>query len=206
MSLRPNLKIAWCSTKAAKYACEKWHYSGTMPTNKSNRFGVWENDRFIGTVIFGLGASPSLGKPYGLGIFEVSELTRVALRDHASPVTRIVSICIKLFRKKNPNTQLILSFADPFHEHHGGIYQAGNWLYLGRSSSAKMWKLRDGTLVDPRRYNGHGHNRKKPVPSKAELIKVPGKHRYAYPLDAALRERLELQALPYPTRASEEGL
>ena len=34
----------------------------TIPANKSNYIGVWEDDKYIGSIIFGLGASPSLGK------------------------------------------------------------------------------------------------------------------------------------------------
>jgi trehalose 6-phosphate synthase/phosphatase len=39
---KPVLKLDWCSHEAAKYACEKWHYSGRVPTSKSARIGVWE--------------------------------------------------------------------------------------------------------------------------------------------------------------------
>jgi len=98
--MKPVLKIDWATHEAAKYACENWHYSGTKPANKSNCFGVWEDGKYIGAVIFGLGASPGLGKPYGLGIFEVCELTRVALTKHKTEVSRILAICFKTAQKE----------------------------------------------------------------------------------------------------------
>lgn len=200
MSDKVDLRVDWCSYKAAKYAVEHWHYSGTIPANKSNYIGVWENGKYIGAVIFGMGASPSLGKPYGLRNFQFLELTRVALNTHESPVSKIVSLAIKMIRAKNPGIRLLISFADPFHGHNGSIYQAMNWIFTGTSDSAQIYKLTDGTLVDPRRYNGHGHNKPCPVPAGAKLIKTPGKYRYLMPLDEAMRKQIEPLRKPYPKR------
>jgi hypothetical protein len=193
-----ELVVDWCSYEAAKYAVMHWHYSGTIPANKSNRLGVWEDDEYIGAVIFGLGASPSLGKPYGLGIFEVCELTRVAMKEHDSPVTQIVAQAIRKLKQKNPDLRLIVSFADPFHDHHGGIYQAGNWIYAGKTDSSVVYKLPTGELADPRRFNGHGHNTPKQIPAGTRKVRTPGKHRYLYPLDRAMRRQIEPLAQPYP--------
>ena len=168
--------------------------------NKSNRFGVWEDGCFIGAIIFGLGASPSLGKPYGLGVFEICELTRIALRNHGRPITQMVKLAIARLRLRNPGLRLVVSFADPFHNHHGGIYQAGNWIYTGQTSPAVILKLPNGEYADPRRFNGHGHNKKKAVPEGSEEIKTPGKHRYLYPLDQSIRRQVLPLAKPYPKR------
>ena len=200
MSEKVDLKLDWCSYEAAKYAVDHWHYSETIPANRSNYIGAWENDGFIGVVIFGLGASPSLGKPYGLDNFQFAELTRVALSRHISPVSRIVAISIKFIKKHNPGLRILISFADPYHGHNGSIYQAMNWIYTGITDSSQIWQLIDGTLVDPRRYNGHGHNKPSHIPAGAKLIKTPGKHRYLYPLDEAMRKQIEPLRKPYPKR------
>jgi hypothetical protein len=198
---KADLKLDWCTHKAAKYACQHYHYSKTIPANKSNRIGVWEDGKFIGCVIFGLGASPSLGKPYGLGIFEICELTRVALTKHASPVSRILAIATKMVKAKNTKTRLAISFADTFHGHHGGIYQAAGWIYTGQSSPSTMLRLPGGEMADPRRFNGHGHNAKKAIPDGTIEIKTPGKHRYLMPLDDEMRKQIEPLRKPYPKRA-----
>jgi hypothetical protein len=193
-----NLRLDWCSYDAAKYACEHWHYSGTIPTGKCNYVGVWEDGEFIGAIIFGLGASASLCKPYGLGVFEVCELVRVALRKHQTPVTRMIAIAIKMLRKKNPGLLLCVSFADPYHGHAGGIYKGGNWIYSGTSSPCTMYRLPDGTMAHERRFSGVGWNAKKIPPIGTVKVKVPGKHRYLMPLDSAICEQVESLRKPFP--------
>jgi hypothetical protein len=199
---KPVLKLDWCSHEAARYAVEHWHYSDVFPTGKNNYIGVWENGQFIGSVIFGLGASPSAGKPYGLGVFEICELVRVALTHHESPVSRIVSIALRMLRKKNPGLRLCVSFADPYHDHVGAIYQAGNWIYTGTGQSFEMYRLPDGKMVHERRFSGQGWNSPQPIPSGARKIKMPPKHRYLYPLDDAMRAQIAPLAKPYPKRAA----
>lgn len=62
---KPTLKLDWCSHEAAKYAVEHWHYSKCMPKSKLAKVGVWEDDRFIGVVMFGVGATKDIVAPYG---------------------------------------------------------------------------------------------------------------------------------------------
>lgn len=198
---RVNLKLDWATHEAARIACERWHYSGTRPTGKNNYIGVWEDGDFLGVVVFGLGASSALGKPYDLGVFEVCELVRVALKPHESSVTRIVSIALRMIRTKNPGLRLCVSFADPFRGHHGGIYQGGNWIYSGRSAPSWMWKLPDGSIAHERRFTGVGWNAPQRPPVGSARIKVPGKHRYLMPLDPEMRAKIAHLAKPYPKRA-----
>jgi len=96
---KPNLRLDWCSFKAAKYAVEHWHYSKVMPAAKLNKIGMWENERFVGAIIFGRGAAPNLLKPYGLKQTEGCELVRIAMRDHYHPVSRCVAIAIRMLKK-----------------------------------------------------------------------------------------------------------
>ena len=97
-----------------------------------------------------------------------------------------------------------MSFADCFHDHHGGIYQAGGWIYSGKSATSTIWKLPNGTLADPRRFNGHGHNKPSKVPKGSVLIKTPGKHRYLMPLDNKMKKQILPLAKAYPKRAGSD--
>lgn len=198
----PSLRVDWCAASAAREACRRWHYSRTLPISKSQYLGVWEAGRFEGAVVFSLGASPSLGSRYGLGPFQAAELTRVALRSHRVPVSRILAIALSQIRRMNPGLRLIVSFADPFHGHHGGIYQAGNWIYTGASSP--RWVVRvGGRIFDIRRFNGHGFNIKRPLPPGAQKIRTPGKYRYLMPLDRKMRRAIQKLAQPYPKRTKQ---
>jgi hypothetical protein len=200
MSSRPELKIDWATYEAAKYACIHWHYSKTIPTGKNNYLGVWEGGIFIGVVIFGLGATGTMGKPYGLSTFQIAELVRVALTEHSAPVTKIVAIAIKMIHKKNPKLRALISFADPYHGHNGAIYQGGNWIFTGQCAIGEMYLLADGSMAHPRRFTGRGWNKKQPIPTGAEKIKTPGKYRYLMPLDDEIRKRIEPLRKPYPKR------
>jgi hypothetical protein len=51
-----NFKLAFTTKEAAKYSVENWHYSRCLPAGKMVIIGVWENDRFIGTIIYSFGA------------------------------------------------------------------------------------------------------------------------------------------------------
>ena len=67
MQENPKLKIDWASFEAAKHACEKWHYSGVIPVGKLVKVGAWENDKFIGVVLFGRGANNNMYNSGGFG-------------------------------------------------------------------------------------------------------------------------------------------
>lgn len=198
-----DLVVEWATHAAAKYACENWHYSGCLPMGKLVKVGAWEDGKFIGVVIFGRGATPNLGKPYGLDQTECVELVRIALRDHATPVSKIAAIAIRMLKKSNPNVRLIVSFADRSQGHHGGIYQAGNWVYNGEGQPATFYMI-NGKMTHPRSIGAKGlpQNIKgaRQLDRNAEAIEVPGKHRYLMALDKQMRKRIQSMSKPYPKR------
>lgn len=197
-----SLKLDWCSFEAAKYAVLKWHYSQAMPSGKLTKVGVWENGKFIGCVIFGRGANNTLGAPYGLSQLECCELVRIALTTHETPVTRIVSIAIRMLRKLSPGLKLIVSFADTEQDHHGGIYQGGNWIYTGESKPA------DEYVVHGKRMHGRSmralygtHVGKAFI----KIVKGSVKLRYVMPLDEETKTKVITLAKPYPKRRSKQA-
>jgi hypothetical protein len=192
-----TLKIDWCSYQAAKYAVLNWHYSHAMPSGKLAKIGVWEYGQFIGCLLFGRGANNCLGKPYGLSQNECCELVRIALKKHETPVSRIIAISIKMLRKLSPNMKAIISFADTAQDHHGGVYQASNWIYLGKSNSA------DEYIVHGKRMHGRSMRAKYKTHVGKDFIKIvkgSSKHRYIMPLDKILKEKLINLSKPYPMR------
>ena len=198
---KADLRIDWATHEAAKYACVNWHYSGCLPAGKLVKVGAWENGKFIGVVLFGRGATPNLGRPYNLGQDECVELVRIALTKHDSPVSRIASLAMKFLSRSNPKLRLIVSFADQSQGHHGGIYQAGNWVYNGQGDPAKFYMIR-GKLTHPRSIGAKGlvqniHGARQIDPN-ATVVDVPGKHRYLMPLDANMKAIIMPLAKPYP--------
>jgi hypothetical protein len=213
MTSKPNLRLDWCSHDAARYACEHWHYSGCVPNQKTVKVGVWERGQFIGCVLFGDGANQNVGKPYGLKATEVCELVRVALTGHQSTATRIVSVAMSFLRKRCPGIRLVISFADPEQGHVGGIYQAGNWLYAGKTTAADEY-LVNGVRMHGRALRSTRSTHKagaitarnvedwarKALGASVKRVQGSAKHRYLMPMDAEMRERLMPLSKPYPKR------
>ena len=200
MSQKPELRIDWATHEASKYAVENWHYSRTMPTNKLVKVGAWEGGKFIGVVIFGPGATPTLCMTYDLTQQQCCELVRVALRkDHVTPVSRIVAISIRFLKKSNPGLRLIVSFADMNRGHHGGIYQAGNWVYVGTGGPKQVPYL-NGQQIHERTLSllvKSGKVRR----SDCDWRPVLPKHKYLMPLDERMRAQIAPLSKPFPKRA-----
>lgn len=195
------LHIDWASHDAAKYACENWHYSKCLPVGKLVKVGAWEYGKFVGVVLFGRGANKSLGTPYGLDQSNVCELVRIALTNHTSPVSRIMTIATKLLAKSQPSLRLVVSFADKEQQHHGGIYQAANWIYTGETTPA------DEYIYKGKRWHGrafrksHGSHTQY-INKGLQIVSGSSKHRYLMPLDKAMHAQIQSLARPYPKRAA----
>lgn len=189
---------------------EQWHYSRKMPRFKLVKIGVWEDDKFVGAVIFGQGATPEIGKPFGLKRTEVCELVRVALTKHKTMTTRIVRIALGMLRKHCPGIRLVVSFADSAQGHHGGIYAGGNWLYLGMLVH-HIYRVNGRTVHPKTLYSRYGRGGqsvpwlRKNVDHRAERVVTPPKHKYVMPFDEGLRRQLMPMAKPYPKRATSIG-
>jgi hypothetical protein len=199
-SMKPVLKIDWATHEAAKYAVENWHYSESMPAGKLVKVGAWENGKFIGVVLFGRGANNNIGKPYNLDQTAACELVRIALTNHITPVSKIAAIAMRFLKANSPGLRLIISYADPLQGHHGGIYQAGNWVYCGKSSPQAA-VIFQGKVMHKRtaeeKFGGIAGMKKSAVTSK---------HKYLMPLDNEMRKQILPLSKPYPKRASSETI
>jgi hypothetical protein len=194
---KPNLKLDWCGHDAATFAVMRWHYSKAMPKSKLAKIGVWEDGKFIGVVLYGVGATNALVKRYGLKDTEGCELVRVALAKHKTPVSRIVAVSLRILHRDMPGVRLVVSFADPDEGHHGGIYQAGGWVYSGMSQAS------DEYIYKGKRWQGRAFRNKHKGMERhpdVEVVRGSSKHRYLMPLDDEMRKRIAPLSLPYPKR------
>lgn len=203
-----KLKIDWASHESAKYACEHWHYSKCVPAGKIVKIGVWENDYFIGCVLFSRGANNNLPKMFNLKHTECVELVRVALRSHISSVSKIISIALKFLKKLCPEIRLIVSYADTNQGHIGAIYQAGNWVYSGGSDAQSIY-------INGIKFHARSISSKYGTASIDELLKRginaerkkdAIKHRYLMPLDKEMRKQIIKLAKPYPKKSCPIGV
>lgn len=201
-----KLKLAEVGFKAIKYSCMNYHYSKTVPTGKLVGFGVWEDDKFNGCVVFGRGVGNSQIERYGIPLTQGAELVRIALKDHDAPVTKIMSIAIKMLKKHSPGLKILVSYADSRQGHIGTIYQAGNWVYTGRAKTTPDY------LYKGRYYHVRSMNRmiKNGKFNRAFVNSLPTRSggerlRYLYPLTEDMRQLVEGLRQPYVKRGEHES-
>ncbi|WP_225427331.1 Mom family adenine methylcarbamoylation protein [Ligilactobacillus murinus] len=209
-----TIRVGYATKEATKYACQNWHYSKCVPAGSLFSVGVWEDNHFLGVVIFSHGANNKIGNAFSLSQHQCVELTRIALRSHKGVfVSEIMAKAIKFFKQKNSNVILIISYADPKQKHKGGIYQATNWLYVGvTKGSTEMIinrKQRHGRSVSSmirslsKKYKYDGRQLefiRKYVDANAKEVKVIGKHKYLMPLTKKARRKLKKYAQEYPKK------
>jgi hypothetical protein len=128
------------------------------------------------------------------------------MRQHDNPISRMLAISIRMLKRQNPGLRLIVSFSDTAQNHHGGIYQATNWIYTG-SQSYHEYEV-NGERIPPRtlhnRFGKGGQSLdwlKSNIDRNARRVETPPKHRYLMPLDDAMRKQIEPLRRPYPKRA-----
>ena len=191
------LKIDWATHEAAKFACANWHYSKAIPKSKLVKLGVWEGEKFIGVIIFGSGASATLHRQFNLKHTEVCELVRVALTKPKTPISKMIAIAVRFLHGNAPLLRVVVSFADPNEGHHGGIYQATNWIYTGMSAQTIEYYYSGGWRHATAAYKRFSGDQIR----KFKTRNKPGKYRYVMPLDDAIRKQIAPLAKPYPKRA-----
>lgn len=204
---RVELRLDWCSVEAARYAVEHWHYSRCLPMPPWVRIGVWEAGAFVGVVLFSRGAALNLVRAYGLQQTEGCELTRIALTTHRTPVSRIIAIAVRMMHKQNPGLRLVVSFADTAQGHHGGVYQGAGWTYAGKTAESPDWiDDRTGKHYHPRVVAPSGFVKQFGIVQRSRSTEglrraiAPGKHRYLFALDDAMRAQVARLAQAYPKR------
>jgi hypothetical protein len=203
---KPELKLDWCSHEAARFACQRWHYSKSMPSSKTVKIGVWENKKFIGAIVFAWGANLRLAGEFGLAMTEVAELCRVALAIHQTPVSRVVSIGIKMLKLLCPGIRLLVSYADPEHGHVGGIYQAMGWTYVGERSGTSVvllyGKPRHRRTVNSLFGTSSIEWLRAHIDTNAAKVPSLKKHKYLLGLDIEMKTQIAPLAMSYPKKCA----
>lgn len=209
---KPVLRIDWATHEAAKFACLNWHYSKSVPAGKTTKIGVWEDGKFIGVIIYARGSNKHIGAPFNLDQTQVIELVRVALTSHKSQVSKIIAISIRFIKEFSSGIRLVVSFADSGQGHHGGIYQAGNWIYSGNGTTDQRSQpyKRNGVIAHWRTVASE--LTKKRISATIIGAKKIGwepqgkniKYRYLMPLDDDMRKQIAPLAKPYPKRVKKQ--
>lgn len=205
-----SVRVAPCTYATATKAVLRWHYSRRMPRGGKLYYAAYEDtedagERFVGVLVFGVGVGR--GTPItGIGARHALELQRVAFREHSAPVSQFMAATVKRI-KGHHRVRLLVSFADPYHGHHGGIYQAAGWTYAGTSAPSTGYRAPSGEIKHSRVVTPTGYNRQFGATKRAwraevfEKVTLPGKHLYLLGLDRPTRRAVAKLAKPFPARA-----
>lgn len=167
-----------------------YHYSHIMPDNAFECFAGFYKDKLAGVVVFGNGANNQTFTALipDIELKNCRELTRLWSADGMPQNTesKLISESINLLPKE---VYLVVSFADPSHNHRGIIYQATNFYYCGMSNPSMMLVDKDGTKFHVRTIGSYKrrHPELRGLTNKEIMEKYgwtycesAGKHRYVY--------------------------
>lgn len=132
---------------------------------------------------------------FGKGAIELSRLVRVP--DETAPMSQFLALCIRQL-KQDERLAFLLSYADTTAGHHGGVYQASNFIYVAESKGNTQYRHNEtGRIVSGRSFDQHAASNK----DGWTRLRTGRKHLYIYPLREkrkALLARFGWTALPYP--------
>lgn len=204
------MRLTIATYKAIKYACLNFHYAKAVPVIRIGYNVYNDADDWCGVIIFGPGANMNSGKHFGLFNGQFLELVRVALNGKQSSTSQALAMTLKQLRKDCPLCRLVVSYADCDQNHLGTIYQATNWVYVGKMLQGH----KDGSwIVNGKRVHHRVlYDWQTTAGCRSMLFRdyilsldkdatpytTKGKQKYLYPLDKQMRKQIMPLMQPYP--------
>ena len=199
----------------ARLFVEPWHYSHRMPGGGTVAYAAFAPDMVCCVMLSNPNNVWGVAGKLGLdGKHGNREISRVIAHPDApkNTASRAIAGCMRLWRREG--TLWVFSYADLGQNHHGGIYQALNAIYLGVASGRAGFFV-DGEPMHPRSVVARFGTQAWPY--VIEAAKAQGstiervddlntpKHLYVLPCGSpaqnrAIRRQLADRALPYPKR------
>jgi len=190
--------------------CTEWllykHYAHRLcPISFS--FGLFRKEVLVGCCVFGRSANRNNNSS---GEFQIMELNRLVVNDGLE--RNVLSFFVASCLKKLPPPMIILSYADPEMGHHGYIYQATNWIYLGQGQrrdggwdSGVTQFEKDGKRYHAKTVSGliGGASASLATRMGYKRLFLPPKHKYCYLIGNKQQKKemmcaLGYKSMPYP--------
>lgn len=234
-------EVAEVVEAVAKAFVERHHYSGSYPAARF-RYGLHERGELVGVVVISEPVNTRSLRPYPRTA--AAELGRLVLLDRvlANAESWLVARVFEALRREGLSA--LVSFSDPvartnlggevvFPGHIGGVYQATNAIYTGRSAPNTLRLLPDGAVFNKRtmskvraRERGWQHAveqlvehgarppgrnadlaawLRRELPRVTRALRHGGNHRYLFALDRAAK-KVAPEGLPYPKFSLAPGI
>jgi hypothetical protein len=211
-------RVRRVSRKLAEQIILKYEWLGTM-ANTRQHYGIFFGLHCAGVTCMAIGTGTggvNVHKEFHLTPQEVGLLARGACV-HWAPSganSKLVSWTCRLLAR-DTKSKIVIAYSDTDAGEIGTIYQACNWVYIGRGSSTEQYIAPNGRIYDQKLvYNlrkQHGildtvswsEQRQALLDNGWRAQKTNPKHRYVWVIDKgdkALVNRIERMAQPYPKR------
>lgn len=152
------------------------------------------------------GANCNINKQFGLEQGEILELVRVALNGKQEATSQAVAMALRQLHKDDPLLKMIVSYSDLDQNHMGIIYQATNWIYLGKMNEGCCNAfIINGKKTHSRSVASLGVRQtideiRKHLDPNAQKFYTKGKHKYIFCFDKKMRKKWLKEAKPYPKK------
>lgn len=210
----------WYVKRVNRESAERWfgdyHYSGTAGTAGGKTFGVYAGDCVAMVALGPTANKDGVAAKFGLQQWNGNvEIVRVAVHPDSPKNTASKSVAMVCDHvRRYWLLDWVFSYADTGQNHHGGIYQALNAVYVGVSPPERGY-LVDGYLMHPRTVVSTFGTRA--WPKVRELAERRGssiqqvedantaKHTYVLPIGPPavrrqIRQALKPYSMSYPKR------
>ena len=151
-----------CDDTTARRFVVEHHYSSTYPAARF-RVGLYRRGELVGVAVFSEPVNPSTVQKWAGAGATGCELGRFVLLDDVpgNGETWFLARARRLLAAAKPELDFVVSFSDPLERrtptgalvkpgHVGGIYQASNARYCGRSARNTIYMTRDGEVISHR--------------------------------------------------------
>ena len=194
------------SLQDANKMMDEHHYLGSCrAASKETCFGAFENGLLVAAAIYAIPHAPKIPNTY-------RDLRRLVASKNM--IGTLSSFLSKTLRELYlDGWDAAITWADQAAGHHGGIYQATNWVYVEPKSYNwnSSYRLPDGSVRDHRsifkEFGTTSKKKMKELRPEWEPFLPKMKFRYVYPLNKNLEKivgELKAKKSPYPKPFSSE--
>lgn len=132
---------------------QTYHYSNTLPKLNKHFLGFYENEELKGVITLGWGTRPkhTIKKLFpSLDTQDYLEIGRMCMTEEmeCNSESQMLSQAIRWIKKNYPSVKVLFTWADGMLGKCGYVYQAANFLYVGKSKTDIY--LYDGCKIHPR--------------------------------------------------------
>ena len=203
------------TNRQAAQIIKRYEWLGTMGAGVETSYGIFFGMFCAGVTTFSNGgATPALAKTFGIPCKQLRYLTRGA-NTHWSPKyanSKLIAMSLRLEAKHG---KLAIAFSDSDAGEIGTVYQATNWIYIGKGTGWFQWVSAQGKIWSSNSFTKRASTQNITTTELATALikegwvkqKANPKGRYVYVLDRTdkrLIDKVEAMRQPYPKRGTGE--